>query len=641
MFRFLKQDEKNLCGEILYNHKRGLSYNSAYEKKEKVSFCLKIPTSAGVVLAKIKLYSEKGTHILDCDSLWICRRGNVEYYSFDIGNTLPSGLYFYELSVICEDRELFAISKENMLISFSSYERHKFQLSVSDFKYISPHKSYGGIIYQIFVDRFSKGKRAIKKDSGIYPEDFEFIPEYPKYPGAPLKNNTYFGGNLSGIAEMLPYFQELGVTLLYLTPIFESHSNHKYDTADYMRVDSGFGGDSALTELISKAKSYGIGIILDGVFNHTGADSIYFNKNGRYNSIGAYNSEDSEFYSWYEFQSYPDKYTCWWDIDILPRINPNAESFRDFISGIGGVIEKYTALGACGFRLDVVDELEDEFIQRIKYRQSKTNKNTFLYGEVWEDASNKIAYGKRKKYYLGKELDGVMNYPLRRGIISFIMHRGTKELKYALYEVYNNAPRRISDFQMNLLGSHDTARILTVLSDSFDENKSNDILSKERMSKEKREKAKMRLMCAYTILATLPGLPMIYYGDEAGLEGYSDPFNRLPYPHGKEDIQLLEFYQKIGKMRKEHKVYRRGDFKVLYIDEDSLLFGRYTKSFVYITAVNVGNSILRIKFDAKAENILDGREAMMYNLYENEAAVYRVRQSCNLDFKKELVSDTL
>ncbi len=641
MFRYLKQDKNSLCGEILYLHKNGASHVSAFESREKVNICLKIPTKLGVTSAKIKLYSENGAYISDYKSVWTHRTCNTEYFCFCECDKLPIGLYFYELSVISSDEELFATPTDGLKIRFSTDNKHRFQLSVSNFKYKAPQKSYGGIIYQIFVDRFARGGKIIKKEGGVYTESFDLIPEYPKYPGAPLKNNSFWGGNLLGIAEMLPYFQKLGVTLLYLTPIFESHSNHKYDTADYMSIDSGFGGEAAFRELVKESKKYGIGIILDGVFNHTGADSIYFNKNGRYSTLGAYNSIDSKYYNWYDFKSYPDEYTSWWDIDILPRINPNAEAFRNYISGGGGVIEKYISLGASGFRLDVVDELDDEFVESIKHRQSITDKSSFLYGEVWEDASNKIAYGKRKKYYLGKELDGVMNYPMRRGIIDFMTKRGCKELKYALYDVYNNAPRRISDFQMNLLGSHDTPRILTRLSDSFDDKRPNDVLRTAKMSEEDREEAKRRLKCAYTIIATLPGIPMIYYGDEVALEGYSDPFNRLPYPYGREDFELLDFYRKIGKIRTRHKVYRRGDFRVLYLDDEILIFARYTKSYAYITAANVGKCSLNIKFNSKVQNILDGTSGMMYNLYENEAAVYRVRQSDILDFKKELVSDTV
>lgn len=639
MFRYLNQSNIEFFGSIFYSHKRGISYCTAFENTENVTLCLKIPTGMAATAVGLQLFTECGRYVESYVGAWNSRHFGYELFLFDFGK-LSVGLYFYEIYVSTPSGELFAAPTDMNTVRFLNKRCHKFQLSVSKFKYKAP-KKYGGVIYQIFVDRFSVGKGVIKKENGVYPESFEVIPEYPEYPGAPLKNNTFYGGNLSGITEKLSYFKELGVNMLYLTPIFESSSNHKYDTADYMRVDSGFGGDEALCELIQRGRDVGISIILDGVFNHTGADSVYFNKYSVYDTLGAYNSKASKYYEWYEFESYPDKYNCWWGIDILPRIRSGASSFKEFISGSGGVIDKYIALGVLGFRLDVVDELDDEFVQSIRKRLAAANKNAFLYGEVWEDASNKIAYGKRKKYYLGKELDGVMNYPMRRGIVDFVMRRGCGALKYALCDVYNNAPRRISDFQMNILGSHDTPRILTLLSDSFDENKPNFRLAVERMSSAEKEVAKLRLICAYTILATLPGIPMIYYGDEVGVEGYSDPFNRLPYPHGKEDYDLLNHYRKIGKIRANNSVYRQGDFKLLHVDDEILIFARYTRSYAYITAANVAHGVLNIKFDDKARNILDGAYELMYNLNENEAAVFRIRQSSNLHFKKELYSDAL
>ena len=632
MFRYLKRKDEYF-GEILYRHKNGISHCCAYEIEEKVNIYLKLPCGLASTSAKIDIYTESGAYIKNCKGLWYSRSFEYEYYRFDVG-ALDAGLYYFELSVKTPHSDLYSCGADMEKISFKKNFRDRFQLSVSDFKYKAPNK-YGGVIYQIFVDRFARGEKVIKKTGGVYPENFDVIPEYPSYPGAPLKNNSFYGGNLFGISEKLSYFKSLGVNMLYLTPIFESSSNHKYDTADYMSVDSGFGGDRALIHLIKSAEKEGIAIILDGVFNHTGADSVYFNKYESYGTVGAYNSKDSLYYGWYDFESYPDKYSCWWDIDILPRIGPAASSFREFISGEGGVIEKYTALGFLGFRLDVVDELEDDFIKSIKARQVKTNGQSFLYGEVWEDASNKIAYGKRKKYYLGDELDGVMNYPLRYGIIEFLMKRGCEKLKYALFNVYNNTPKRISDFQMNLLGSHDTPRILTVLSDSCNDKRKNSELATARMTKAEREVAISRLKCAYTVISTLPGIPMIYYADEVGLEGYSDPFNRLPYPYGSEDFALLEHYRKMGEIRLKHTVYRKGDFEILQLDDEILIFARYSKAYAYITALNLSSSALNIKFDGKAKNLLDGTVELMYNLFENEAAVFKIKRGQSLQFKKE------
>jgi glycosidase len=420
------------------------------------------------------------------------------------------------------------------------------------------------------------------------------------YPGAPLKNNHFYGGTLWGITEKLDYFKSLGVNTLYLSPIFDAASNHKYDTGDYMSIDSMFGGEEAFLDLLAKAKEKGIGIILDGVFNHTGSDSLYFNREGHYDSVGAYQSPMSDYFTWYDFQDFPNKYTSWWGIDILPRIHPDKPSCRKYFVGKGGVIEKYARLGIDGFRLDVADELSDNFIAEIKKKLNCYNKESVLYGEVWEDASNKIAYDVRKKYYLGNELDGVMNYPVRKGIIDYLTTYNSSSLAYALTDVIDNAPKRIRDMQMNLLGTHDTERILTVLGGERSDGRSNEYLSQKKMNDLERGTAKRRLRMAYVILATIPGIPAIFYGDEAGLEGYHDPFNRLPYPWGREDNNLINYFRMIGSIRQNNEVYKEGEFKLLYIDPNVLAYERIDKKYAYITLVNNSKQYLRVEFSSPA-----------------------------------------
>ena len=401
-----------------------------------------------------------------------------------------------------------------------------------------------------------------------------------------------------------------------------------------MSVDAGFGGDAALKKLISEAKKYGIRIILDGVFNHTGADSIYFNKYSHYGDGGAYNSKSSLYYEWYDFKSYPHLYESWWGIEILPRIKTGSESFHKFIAGEGGVVEKYMKLGILGFRLDVVDELEDGFVEDIKSRQNEISKDNLLFGEVWEDASNKIAYGRRKRYFLGAELDGVMNYPLCRGITDFVRGEGISALEYALFEVYRNAPKRISNTQMNLLGSHDTPRILTVLSNGYNPNRDNSTLSAVRLSENEKRIGKERLKLAYALISTLPGLPMIYYGDEAGVEGYSDPFNRLPFPWEKRDRELVEFFKKIGMIRRKNNVYKDGNLKIIALDKEILIFARLNKKYAYITVAVVGDTEVKIKFSELSQNILDDSASLMYNLNKNSVAIFKTSSKVAMYFKK-------
>jgi glycosidase len=432
------------------------------------------------------------------------------------------------------------------------------------------------------------------------------LPQYPLYPGAPLENNMFFGGNLDGVTKKLDYIASLGVNCIYLNPIFEAHSNHKYDTGNYLKIDDMFGGEEAFLRLLAEAKKRNIRIVLDGVFNHTGDDSIYFNRRGRYPTLGAYQSKDSPYYSWYDFKKFPDEYTCWWNIGILPRINTEVPSCREYFLGEDGVVAHYAKLGIGGFRLDVVDELPDSFVDGLKARLCETDQENILWGEVWEDASNKIAYGKRRRYFQGKQLDGAMNYQLRKGIIEYLRNRTTGALHYALCEVMPNAPKRVQDAQMNLFGTHDTLRILTALAGQEVGDRSNDEIALAKMSEQERALGIRRLKAAYLILATLPGVPHIYYGDEVGMEGYSDPFNRMPYPWSHPDEDLREFYRTVGAIRTKNEIYREGQFRLLRLDENLLLFTRESEQEIFLTAINPSETERTLTF-SEAGNVLFGQ----------------------------------
>ena len=598
---------ESLVGKITFIHNEKDSSSPAYEISEAAKIRILLPRLLGVVSASARIFTENLIQELTSFSaVWADSKNEYDIYETELDKSkLGVGLYFFAVELSTQYGTLYGYKCGNGLkFSYEFPKDSLYQLSFSDFRYKKSDNKLGGIIYHIFVDRFNKGGFVEVKPGTVTDDDWRTIPEYPLYPGAPLKNNHFWGGTLWGITEKLDYIKSLGVDTIYLSPIFDAASNHKYDTGDYLTVDSMFGGEEAFLDLIAEAREKGIGIILDGVFNHTGSDSLYFNREGKYNSVGAYQSPLSEYFSWYEFQEYPNKYTCWWGIDILPRIHPDRPSCRKFFVGKDGVIDKYARLGIDGFRLDVADELSDDFIAQIKKRLNVHNKHSVLYGEVWEDASNKIAYGVRKTYYLGNELDGVMNYPIRKGIIDFLTTYNTAALEYALTDVIDNAPSRIRNMQMNLLGTHDTERILTVLGGERSEGRSNEYLSKKKMNDLERGTAKRRLRMAYTILATVPGIPAIFYGDEAGLEGYHDPFNRLPYPWGKEDNNLINFYRRIGHIRRTNDIYKEGEFRLLYIDSSTLVFERFDDNNSYITFVNNTKQYRRIEFSSPAKSLL-------------------------------------
>jgi 4-alpha-glucanotransferase len=452
------------------------------------------------------------------------------------------------------------------------YPPYSYQVTVYKKDFETPAWFKDCVMYQILVDRFYNGSDdgsiLNEKKNSIIHENWYDLPCYmPDSKTGKYLNNDFFGGNLSGIIKKLPYLKELGIDVIYLNPIFEASSNHKYNTGDYMKVDEMFGDNKAFTDLCETAGKLGISIILDGVFSHTGSDSVYFNKEGNYDSLGAYQSEKSSFYSWYTFSNFPDSYECWWGVESLPNVNELEPSYQDFIlSGKDSVVKHWIRLGCRGWRLDVADELPDEFLKNLRNAVKHTNPEAVIIGEVWEDASNKISYGKTREYLLGEELDSVMNYPLRQAILKFFTGDwdGIK-FNSAIMSLYENYP--VSSFYslMNILGSHDTLRIMTALgSPEADSISSREEEAKYTLSSEQKNLALKRLKLATLFQMTFPGVPCIFYGDEAGLEGCRDPFCRHTFPWENINQELLSWYKKIIGIRHKLDILRTGDFKPVY-----------------------------------------------------------------------------
>ena len=512
------------------------------------------------------------------------------------------GLFYYELLFLRGLETLFTSTYNNKDFTLEEKSGKRFHLLVSKKEYDTP-KSFGrGVMYQIFTDRFYRGEceeaKNIKlREDARKENDWESgIPEYPAYPGAPLKNNTFFGGNLWGVAEKLDYLSELGVSVIYLCPIFEAYSNHKYDTADYTRIDEMFGGEKAFDNLIKKAKEKGIGIILDGVFNHTGDDSVYFNRCRKYGDGGAYNDPSSPYADWYKFRSYPNDYESWWGIEILPKLNHKNESCRKYFTGEGGIIEKYIRRGIAGWRLDVADELSDEFLCELRERAKKeSDGEAVIIGEVWENAAEKVAYGQRRRYFLGDQLDSVMNYPLKNAIVAFCQWGDAEMLYNTLTEIYASYPRCVSDKLMNLLGTHDTERILTVLGREDDNaGEPPSVLARVRLSEREREYGIKMLKIAAALQFTAYGIPSVYYGDEVGLEGYGDPFCRMPFPwheiEGTYRTEILEYYKMLGRMRRDEEALDGGDFHILSHTESAIAYTREKNGSSLLIIANRGDS---------------------------------------------------
>ena len=446
-----------------------------------------------------------------------------------------------------------------------------------------------GIVYQIFPDRFAREGRdheeqtlSVRLKGHTYGPKRRIVPwdkpvGYEKNPDGSMAAWDFYGGSLRGISSKLSYLKSLGISIIYLNPIFEAASSHRYDTGDYMTIDPLLGTEEDFRELCTKADKLGISVILDGVFNHTGCDSIYFNKYGNYESLGAYQSEASPYRSWYSFNNdTKDGYDSWWGVGDLPSLRESEQDLRDFILG---VVRKWLIAGAKGWRLDVADELPDDFIAEIKQTiEEKLGAEGLLLGEVWEDASNKESYGVRRQYLEGKELDCVMNYPFRDGVCGFLTgDLDAEELAESMYTLLENYPKEVFYGAFNLLGSHDKERILTVLgarpnvSDLSESEK-----AAYKLSDSERGLAKARLWLGALLQMTMPGVPSIYYGDEAGMEGYADPYNRAPYPWGSADADCMSIYRNAIGIRQSHRVFVEGDFKPFALDEE--VYG-FTRSF--------------------------------------------------------------
>ena len=532
------------------------------------------------------------------------KKGAYDVYegSFSIAK---EGLYFYFFQIVTPTGafKLYKAGDETNMEAGDLW-----QVSCVPANFHTPDWAKGATIYQVFPDRFHRsgvcdltGKL---EPYTIHPNWYEEVDWRPTPEGVVL-NNDFYGGNFKGITEKMDYIASMGTTILYLNPISKSFSSHRYDTGDYKTPDPILGTMEDFKAMVQAAHDKGIKVILDGVYSHTGSDSLYFNKKGTFPGEGAYQSQKSKYSSWFTFYNWPHSYNSWWNFDTLPTVNKmDPEFIKYIITDSDSVIAYWLATGIDGFRLDVADELPDEFLKLLYDRVKEINPDAYVLGEVWEDASNKTAYGKRRKYFTNAELDSVMNYPYRTAIINFI--RGWDSghtLKDTVMSIVENYPEEVWQCNMNLLGTHDTPRILTALVDDFDG--SREEKARRRLSRNQFEVARERLLAASFLQYTLPGSPSLYYGDEACMEGYRDPFNRRPYPWGREDLEFIEHFKRLGQLRKDYEALRLGDIRFIYAGDKHIGFTRTYKG-----------KTLRIYCNRSADawDIAPGEIVLGYNL---------------------------
>ncbi|WLD92769.1 alpha-amylase family glycosyl hydrolase [Alkalihalobacillus sp. AL-G] len=539
-----------------------------------------------------------------------------------------------------------------------------FQLTVFDPDYKTPDWMKEAVVYQIFPDRFYNGnpdnddaKNHARGDEPIEHQEWEQLPDNPRlqnsgnYNGDGIWSNDFFGGDIKGVHEKLDYIQSLGVNTIYLNPVAHASSNHKYDATDYTSIDPMFGSPKEFKKFTHELKKREMHLILDGVFNHVGDDSIYFDRYGKYETVGAYeywariydliNKEglseetakaqaekefiaegqvfsDYGFHNWFNIENKKVdvgteterySYQAWWGFDSLPEIASipgevapydselNNEQFANYIMyDKDSVAKSWLKRGGSGWRLDVANEVDPqfwrEFRDEIKNTKTKTMDDPLILGEIWDDAS---------KYFLGDLYDSVMNYRFRGAVIDYLKNGDSEGAADQLTAIQEDYPKEAFYNLMNLMGSHDTARAVFILGNGTD--------SAERAEFDQNYDHELginRLKLAATFQFGYPGAPTVYYGDEAGVTGSKDPDDRRTYPWGSENDKLIGHYQTLGKVREQHQdLFAHGDLVNLLAEDDMLVYGRSTDHQYGLVAINRGTEDKTVQIDV-SEFVLNG-----------------------------------
>ena len=529
----------------------------------------------------------------DCDGL-------PDYYKSisDIDPSAPAPIltFYYGAALDLPDGEGTLYREPPRVGAEEDKYPYAFQITVYNKDFKTPEFLKGAMIYQIFPDRFARDTafdfdkmiNADPREERIYHEEWNEDVDIKGKPETGYLACDFYGGSLKGIEEKLDYIKSLGINVLYLNPIFEARSSHRYDTADYLNVDPILGGTSAFMSLQNACKEKGIKIILDGVFSHTGADSKYFNKFDRYEGVGAYKAfnegEESRYRSWYNFYRNGDGsvgYDSWWGFPDLPNVNEDDLSYRNFIFGKDGVVDTWTSRGASGFRLDVSDELPDSFIRQMRATvKEKLGSEGAVIGEVWEDASNKCSYGSYRDFMLGNTHDSVMGYTFRHILLDFLCGYISAEIANMRFEGFRERyPMEAYYAMMNLVSSHDVPRIMTMLSKPQDTD-DRDVQRGFKVESSDFDRIASLAKMAFAFQTCYIGASCIYYGDEVLMEGYKDPFNRRTYPWNKIGLRQQEslvYFKRIGGLRAVNQCLKTGFYETLLAHDGTLAFVRYLK----------------------------------------------------------------
>ena len=592
---------------IPYNSRKKyhLSPGAAVRSGEDMIFRIVLPRSEQCSAVRLILETDGGERE-DFSFSWERMQGeNEEWWRLETAAPESAGIvwYFFEYDTPWGTKKISLESNGNAVIG----EGSRWRLTVCRENCDTPLWLRGGTMYQIFPDRFCRsGKTPLpeNKPAAEYHSRWGEEPDWEPDSDGKIEKYDFFGGDLKGIEEKLGYLESFGVTCIYLNPIFSARSNHRYDTGDYMKIDPMLGTEEDFKSLCKSAEEHGIKILLDGVFSHTGSDSVYFNREGRYGVGGAYHDPNSRYRPWYDFGSqYPCGYRSWWGFDTLPEVREENPDYQDFICGEGGVIDTWMKLGASGFRLDVADELPDFFIERIRQAVKAHGADKLLLGEVWEDATTKEAYGVRRTYLLGKGLDSVMNYPFKEAVLNFLRGGDGQAAAQAILDICEHYPAPALHSLFNFMSTHDTVRAITALAGEPLDNHDRNWQSGRRMSPEAYEHGVKLLAMAYAAIFTLPGVPSIYYGDEVAMQGYKDPFNRGYYEWDSTETRLRPILTQLALLRKSCDAFKKGRFELVEAGPDLLHYRRVGPTQSAEIALNRSNALRVITAFGKAAEV--------------------------------------
>lgn len=592
------------CMEIFNSRK--IEYKDkirAIATDEKVKLRIIVPRSmkcCGATLCVVKENESPAYYSM----FWagMCGDDN-EYWELHFFATTP-GLYWYHFELDTPWGRSFVRNVGRGVGDFAP-DASDFQQTVYDKNFKTPDWLKGGIIYQIFPDRFySSGteKHGVRPSRVMRRWGDEPFWREEQMNG--IWNNDYFGGDLKGVEEKLLYLANLGVTCIYLNPIFEANSNHRYDTADYEKIDPLLGTEDDLKSLCKTAKEqYGISIILDGVFSHTGCDSKYFNIYSNYDDVGAYNSKESPYYPWYKFINWPDEYHSWWGIKLLPEVIEETPEYREYICGKNGILRKWLKCGISGWRLDVADELPDVFLDDLRRAVKDENSDAVIIGEVWEDATTKLAYGERRRYLLGEQLDSVMNYPFADAVLNFVKFANADAFIDSVMSIIEKYPPQVTNVLMNHIGTHDTERAITRLAGENCEGYGRHWQHEHnKLSDYDYYRGVSMMKIASLIQYTLPGVPSLYYGDEIGMQGMKDPFNRACMDWYEPNTELHRWYKRLGEIRRGCKAFERGSFVPVYCSYKTVAYLRSGDNNEVLVAVNLDENAVDINVGSQWDN---------------------------------------